>query len=150
MRQLTVSKMTVEPKTNTLIGLALFLTNSEGDSELDLLFVSPNWQRRGVASEMAAAAVNELVESGSSTLYSTFHICNEQSRAWHLKFGFAELPDQMYCRLKYSWYKHEIWRNEKLGALENVEELKRNRDHWLAQLDEVFKNQVFRQSAERK
>lgn len=138
-KTLEVSKMAFEPNTGDLIGLALFLINRENEAELDLLFVKPPYQGKGVATEMVAAAANELLTSGTGKIVSRYHVCNERSREWHTKFGFKELPDQAYIRMKYAWYKHEVWRNEKLGTSVNLKELEKQRDYWFGQLDDGFR-----------
>lgn len=138
-KPLDVSKMVFDPKTKDFIGLALFLINRENEVELDLLFVRPPYQGKGVATEMVATAANELLTSGTTKIVSRYHVCNEGSREWHTKVGFIELPDQFYIRMKYSWYKHEVWRNENLGTVTNLEGLRKQRDYWCGQLDDGFR-----------
>lgn len=56
-------------------------------------------------------------------------------------------PDQFYCRLKYSFYWHEVWRHEKLVAIDqnnyligkNLEELRQERDRWYEQIEDDWK-----------
>lgn len=138
-KPLEVSQIALEPKTNDLIGLALFLINRENEAELDLLFVRPPYQGKGVATEMVTTAANELLASGTNKIVSRYHVCNEGSRDWHTKFGFKQLPDQFYIRMKYSWYKYEIWRNKKLGITADLKELQQKRDYWFEQLDDLFR-----------
>lgn len=122
-----------------LMGVVLLLTNEDGKVCLDLLYVLPAWQRRKIANNMVATAVNSLHQAGVETLTSTYHICNEDSRRWHHAFGFEDVHDQMYIRLKYSWYRNEIWRREKLGLAAGLDELKQERDRWCSQLDEQWR-----------
>jgi GNAT superfamily N-acetyltransferase len=125
-----VSRMALEPNSHRLIGLALFVENKQERVELDLLLVKPSHQRTGIATQMVASAINSLDEDGVSELRSGFHICNDCSRAWHHKLGFEEIPEYLYCRFQYSWYRHEIWRREKLGQIEQLEELRTEKDRW--------------------
>jgi GNAT superfamily N-acetyltransferase len=125
-----VSKMAVEPDSQQIIGLALFVENKEQRFELDLLFVKPSHQRKGIATQMVASAINNLYADGIEDLRCGYHICNEGSRAWQHSLGFQEIPDYFYCRLKAAWYRDEIWRREELGASEQLEELRTERDRW--------------------
>jgi GNAT superfamily N-acetyltransferase len=149
---LPVSMMALEPNTDKIIGIALFVQKKEGDIELDLLFVKPSHQRRGIATQMVTKAANILYQNGVRELRCAHHICNEQSRDWQHKYGFEIIPDQFYCRLKYSFYRDEVWRKEKLAEMgvtepvlnasqktidrrqspinENLEELRQERDRW--------------------
>jgi GNAT superfamily N-acetyltransferase len=120
----------------SIIGLALLLTDEAGDVCLDLLCVVPAYQRQEIATCMVATAVNHLAVLGVETLSSAYHICNESSRNWHHLFGFMDVYDQMYIRLKYAWYRNEVWRRDKLGLFDGLDALKAERDFWLAQLDE--------------
>jgi GNAT superfamily N-acetyltransferase len=114
----------------SISGIALLLTDDEGEVCLDLLYVVPNYQRQHIATQMVATAVNDLHAAGIATLTSTYHICNEDSRRWHHAFGFVDVYDQMYIRLKYAWYRNEIWRREKLGLMEGLDALVAKRDYW--------------------
>lgn len=123
----------------SLIGVALLLTDEDSKVCLDLLYVLPAWQRQKIATNMVATAVNSLYQARVETLISTYHICNEDSRRWHHAFGFVDVYDQMYIRLKYAWYRNEIWRREKLGLTEGLDALVEERDRWYAQLDEMWR-----------
>ncbi len=120
----------------SIIGLALLLTDEAGEVCLDLLYVVPAYQRQKIATCMVATAVNHLAVLGVETLISAYHICNESSRNWHHRFDFVDVYDQMYIRLKYAWYRNEVWRRDKLGLVDGLDALKAERAFWLAQLDE--------------
>ena len=128
-----VSRMALEPNSQQIVGLALFVENREERVELDLLLVKPSHQRMGIATQMVASAINSLYADGSEDLRCGYHICNEGSRAWQHSLGFQEIPDYFYCRLKAAWYRDEIWRREELGAseqIEQLEELRMEKDRW--------------------
>jgi len=103
------------------IGAAL-VTLEEGWALLDVIFVAAHWQRRGVASALAATAVNALVEFGSiRTFVSRYHLGNEVSRAWHHRFGFVEEPDLLVARLRYRAASDEHARNHWRHEVERLE-----------------------------
>lgn len=52
---------------------------------------------------------------------------------------FQDIYDQFYIRLKYAWFRHEIWRHEQLGLPDRIEELTRRRDDWHSQLQDDWK-----------
>jgi GNAT superfamily N-acetyltransferase len=134
------SRMSLEPNSQQIIGLALFAEKKTGQTketdqseehvELDLLLVQPSYQRRGIATQMVASAIDSLYAEGVRDLRSGYHICNDRSRDWHRSLGFEEMPDYFYCRLKAAWYRDRIWRLEKLGAVEQLEELITEKDRW--------------------
>jgi RimJ/RimL family protein N-acetyltransferase len=144
---LSVSVMALEPNTDRIIGVALFVQKEEGHTELDLLFVKPSHQRMGIATQMVTKATNILYNNGVRELRCAHHICNEQSRDWQHKYGFEIIPDQFYCRLKYSFYRHEVWRHEKMAETQqsqcvnskNLEELRQERDRWYEQIEDDWK-----------
>ncbi len=138
-KPLSASVIVMRPNMNQVVGLALFLENREGHTKLDLLYVVPSYQRKGIATQMVAHAANILYDEGVQTLYSAYHICNEGSHDWQHSYGFLEIPDQFYCRLKYAWFRHEIWRREKLGIEEGVCELETERDRWYEQLTDDWR-----------
>ncbi len=141
-KPLPLSAMAIDLKSKKLIGLALFVEKDDGRSELDLLFVRKTHRLRGVASQMVQTAVNTLFESGCKELWSAYHVCNEVSRSWHTNFGFTEVPDQMYIRMKYYWYRHEIWRLSKIGENDKIPELKLQEEHCYDQLDDLSKDGI--------
>ncbi len=141
-----VSRMVLEPNSDRIVGLALFVENkaesfrsglktpettrAEERIELDLLLVQPEYQRTGIATEMVAGAIDSLYADGVKDLRSGYHICNDRSRAWHHSLGFKDVPEYFHCKLKAAWYRHEIWRREKLGKIDRLEELRIEKDRW--------------------
>jgi GNAT superfamily N-acetyltransferase len=125
-----VSRMVLEPNNDRIIGLALFVENTEEGVELDLLLVKPSHQRMGIATQMVASAIDSLYADGVRDLRSGYHICNDLSRDWHHSLGFEDVPEYFHCKLKAAWYRHEIWRREQLGKIERIEELRTEKDRW--------------------
>ncbi|PID48602.1 MAG: hypothetical protein CR991_10910 [Proteobacteria bacterium] len=122
----------------SLAGLALVVTNTFGETELDLLYVMPDSQRRQVAHAMLQHILKHLRQTGEETLRSTRHICNEASRNWHAAMGFQDDYDWLYVRLKCAWYQREIWRHLQLGWTDELENLQSKLAYW-RELEEHFK-----------
>jgi RimJ/RimL family protein N-acetyltransferase len=118
---------------------AAMVTLTKNGPLLYLLFVAPEWQRRGLATAMVSAAVNELHELGEKTLTSKYHIGNEQSMTWHQRFGFVEEPDLRRARLYLQQAKVELWRREKIGRLaaEERAELTAGVARWEAEVERL-------------
>jgi GNAT superfamily N-acetyltransferase len=93
----------------------------DGSFLLDLLYVIPTWQRRGVATALLSVVSNELFQLGIPTLGSRYLLGNEESRLWHQRFGFEEREDFMLARRYYHHYALELGRREKIGDLDNAE-----------------------------
>jgi RimJ/RimL family protein N-acetyltransferase len=102
------------PDEEVLAGAAMVTLTKNGPL-LYLLFVTPEWQRRGLATALVSAAISELHELGESTLTSRYHIGNEQSLAWHQRFGFVEEPDLRRARLYLQQARVELARRDKIG-----------------------------------
>src|SRR5262245_21704083 len=126
------------PDEETFAGAAM-VTSTENGPLLYLLFVAPPWQRRGLATAMVSAAINELYELGEKTLTSRYHIGNEQSLAWHQRFGFIEAPDLRRARLYLQQSKVDLWRREKIGGLTAEERAKLTADiaRWEAEVEKL-------------
>jgi GNAT superfamily N-acetyltransferase len=104
------------PEEGTVTGAAM-VTSTDNGPLLYLLFVAPQCQRRGLATALVSAAINELHELGEKTLTSRYHIGNEQSLNWHQRFGFIEEPDLRRARLYMQQARVELWRREQIGPL---------------------------------
>ena len=74
----------------SVVGAALLVRRNDGCPLLDGLFVSPEWQRKGVATALVSSAIGELCRGGIKVLQSAYVLGNHQSRAWHRRFGFVE------------------------------------------------------------
>jgi GNAT superfamily N-acetyltransferase len=133
---LAASVIALAPGSQELAGLALLIGRSEEEAHLDLLYVRPGFQRQGVATAMLNWASHRLLEAGFQTLSSRYHICNEQSRLWHHRYGFEDEYDWYYAQLKVGWYRSEIWRRKKLGLMDELDRLEQERDRWASLIPE--------------
>jgi GNAT superfamily N-acetyltransferase len=102
---LTASRVAGETRAEAgatkLIGAALITEGGEEPPLLDILFVVPHWCGKGIATALVSAACNELQATRVKTLDSRYLLGNEESRAWHQKFGFTEKPDLLLARTYY-------------------------------------------------
>ena len=80
--------------------------------------VRPSFRRRGIASALVGAAVDELRAEGATVLRSAHCVANEESVLWHRAFGFEEEPDLHLARLRRAFFFHEMSRHEGLGTAE--------------------------------
>ncbi|MBV7335229.1 GNAT family N-acetyltransferase [Chloroflexi bacterium TSY] len=80
-----------------VIGTILIVEKEDGPL-VDLLFVVPDWHRKGVATALASTALNVLHTSGNEKLRSRFLLGNAESRQWHHRFGFVDEPDLWVAR----------------------------------------------------
>ncbi|MBI3759097.1 MAG: GNAT family N-acetyltransferase [Deltaproteobacteria bacterium] len=136
---LSASRVAVAPgAAATLLGAALLIAGRDS-ARLDLLFVHPAWQGRGLATALVADAVNHLHLYGEARLLSRYHIGNDASRRWHQRFGFVEEPDLQRARLYRTAVRQELWRRERLGELppEERRRLQIELAAWQAQVDEL-------------
>lgn len=134
---LPASVIALEPNTQKLAGLALFVLRAEQRPRLDLLYVLPPFQRQGIATAMVTWGMNCLLKSKFQELFSAYHICNDQSRQWHHKLGFQDVYDPYYIRIRVGWLKHEIWRREASKELTGLEALIYEEEQWQSQLEEI-------------
>lgn len=121
--QLDLCRIALSSNKNKLIGACLISKYKFGFKN-EILFVHPNHQRSGIGTALVSIVLNELMKISEKLFWSEYHICNEQSRNWHEKLGFAEVPDIMTLRLRRNYLKNQIWRNEQLGDFDKIEKLK--------------------------
>jgi GNAT superfamily N-acetyltransferase len=107
---------------------------------LDCLFVRPKWFRQGLATVVAARAVNELAARGFTSLRSFAMLANEASLAWHTAFGFRELPDLFVAQARYHSALYERERLETIGRLtdEDRERLTTLAEQWGAEAEALY------------
>jgi GNAT superfamily N-acetyltransferase len=82
-----------EDPVEVVAGAALVTRAEDGCPLLDMLFVRPRWQRRGLAAALVSWSLRELLAQGEAALRSRYLLGNEPSRAWHQHFGFTLEPD---------------------------------------------------------
>lgn len=136
---LSASRVALDPQDiEKLVGAALLVAGRDG-ARLDLLFVHPAWQGRGLATALVVEAANHLHFQGTQRLLSRYHIGNDASRHWHQRFGFVEEPDLPRARLYRTAVRQALWRRERLGNLtpEEHARLQTELDEWQAQVDEL-------------
>lgn len=121
------------------VGAALVVEKKNGIPLIDLLFVVPEWQGKGVATALVSTAMNALHAAGYPTLKSRYLLSNEPSRNWHLRFGFVEEMDSFLLSNYYDHAWHEWQRHQTLNDLsvEELDQLARTRDEWEARLEEA-------------
>ena len=90
----------------------------------EIIFVAPEKQNQGIGTHLAANLLNELHKIGEKVLWSEHHICNVQSEQWHKKFGFEEVTDIMTAKFRRNFYRHEVWRRERLEINEELNDFK--------------------------
>lgn len=113
----------IAKKEKKLIGACLIAKYKYGFKN-EILFVDSAQQRKGIGTALVTDILNNLHKKKEEIFWSEYHICNELSANWHKRFGFMEEPDIMTAKFRRSYLRHQVWRNEKLGNLEKVEELK--------------------------
>jgi len=141
---LQVSRVALGPpesrEANKPIGAALVVQLPDHWVLLDALFVTPEWQRRGIANALVAATLNELNEIGNCRgMVSRYFLGNLPSCAWHQRFGFKEEPDFLLARLYLRAATQELTQLRALGAL--TPDLERNliqeRARWESEVDRL-------------
>lgn len=110
-----------EDTIGAVAGAALLVRCRDGSPMLDMLFVRPRWQRRGVATALLSRFLEELRHRGETILRSRYHLANESSQAWHRKVGFTEEPDLLLAKLYLRCAAQELDRREKLSELGDEE-----------------------------
>ena len=115
------SRLVLDPEQPcTVIGAALVVQKPNGPF-LDMLFLRPPWQRHGLGSALAGAAMNHLHALGATHLGSALDLANAPSRRWHAKFGFVEQPNFALARVRAHAARHELWRRQEIGGLSGAE-----------------------------
>ncbi|MFN8443881.1 MAG: GNAT family N-acetyltransferase [Caldilineaceae bacterium] len=138
---LPASHLAFDPQSpqSTAIGAALIVEKNDGIPMIDLLYVVPEWQNRGVATALVSSAMNALHVVGYTTLKSRYLLSNEQSRNWHLRFGFVEEMNHFVLNNYYQDALYEWRRHKELGDLpaEELAHLETARNEWKARLVEA-------------
>lgn len=104
------------PDEAVVLGAAL-VREGQTRALLDLLFVRPPWQRKGLATALVGAVLNQLFDEGVERLRSQYLLANAGSRAWHRSFGFVDEPDLWVARAYYRHAQHTLWRARQVGGV---------------------------------
>jgi len=117
----------------SIVGAALVVEDADGPN-LDLLFVRPRWQRRGLGLALVQSTMNALHEAGETHLDGGYNVANDASAAVHRRLGFEELPELLNAQDQLHCARHELRRREQGGDLTDAErqELERALAHWEA------------------
>jgi len=99
---------------------AALLTRSGPGPLLDMIFVAPEYRRKGIARALLHAAMSELHGPGEQVLWSKHLLANEVSAAWHQAMGFEEGQDLNLAKLRASHAHAELDRREKAHDLDLV------------------------------
>jgi hypothetical protein len=107
---------------------------------LDCLFVRPRCFRQGLATAVAARAVNGLAAAGFTSLRSFSMLANEPSIAWHTAFGFRELPDLFVAQARCYSALYERERLDAIGRLTDAdrEQLTALAEQWDAEARRLY------------
>src|SRR5262249_49522566 len=121
-----------------LIGAALVKQRQSG-ALLDCLFVAPEQARQGWATAMMVQVVQNLSALGERSLLSHVHLANEASLAWHLRFGFREIPDLWIAEHRWRTYAAEVERCHRLNRYPKIKlaHLKELETYWLAEAERL-------------
>ena len=125
------SFVAVAPTGRSIAGAAMVVTGVDGPN-LDLLFVRPRWQKRGLATALVQSAMNRLHTLGEAILDSGYVVANAESAAWHKRFGFWELPDLTRAKEEFYCAHWELRRRRDEGTLTPKEcrEMATRAAHW--------------------
>jgi GNAT superfamily N-acetyltransferase len=86
LRQLQIGHVLVAMDNEQLIGFAAMNLRSDGQAELDGLFVEPSHWRQGLGRRLVEAIEKVAEQAGSDTLHL---IANPRAEAFYIRCGFA-------------------------------------------------------------
>jgi ribosomal protein S18 acetylase RimI-like enzyme len=112
---------TVIVRDGQIAAAALFKDREAKPALLDCLLVRPAYFRQGLATAVATRAVYELARTGAAVLRRSAMLANEASIAWHLAFGFREIPDALVAQARFYEASGECDRLDALGKLAPAE-----------------------------
>lgn len=101
------SRIAVDEANELVIGAALVVRAKHG-MEVNLLFVRPEYRRRGIATDLVNVVMNALHLAGEKVLTSGHLLANEESGNWHRRFGFEEEMDLSVTRWRWSTLRHNL------------------------------------------
>ena len=115
---------------------ASIIARSENGALLQPIFVSINYRRHGLATQLLAASARSLAEQGCEELHSRCNLGNEASMAWHVKCGFSEIPEGLPAGHRANIYSQEAERQERLN-LPSAKEMRALADLWKKERDRL-------------
>jgi len=134
-KPLSASAIVIDPKTQIVVATALFTEKKEHGACLELLYVRPAYQRKGIGTRLIYRSMHAIAQQGYSQLTSRYHICNHHSRQFYHKLGFQDVCDRYYLGTYTAWLRNEIYRRETLRILEGLEEMKQEQKQLQEKLD---------------
>ncbi len=138
-KPLSASVIAIDPKSQTVIATALVTDKKEQGAGLELLYVRPSYQRKGIGTRIIHRSICTLAQQGYSQLTSRYHICNHHSRQFYHKLGFQDVCDRYYLRTYTAWLGNEIYRREQLRMLDGIEALKQEQNQLQVKLKKLEK-----------
>ncbi len=98
---------------------------------LNLVFVDPAVQRRGLAGALLARALDARPDV--PLIFSSARLANVPSLAWHERCGFLEVPNLQVLRMRGQHYDEERRRHKELGDVpeEELGRLDQEADYWI-------------------
>ncbi|XZE17550.1 GNAT family N-acetyltransferase [Pirellulaceae bacterium SH449] len=82
---------------------------------LQPIFVATGYQRRGIATNLLLASLQDVSMGAEHRLCSKCNLGNEASMSWHLRCGFIEEPCRWTAGHRANIYTQEAERQEMLG-----------------------------------
>jgi len=128
-----------QDESEAVVGAALLIRTEDRRPMLDMLFIRPRWQRRGLATALLSGCLEELHRREEPILRSRYHLANEASLAWHREFGFTEEPDLSLAQLYLRCAAQELRRRESAGGLGDEERhsLLAEQERWESRVKEL-------------
>lgn len=80
------------------------------------------------------------IRKHAGTHIDAYFALNQASQDWHHAFGFEDVYDQYFIRMKYGWYRREIHRLKALGVTGNLAALQQECDCWYKLLEDDWKS----------
>lgn len=96
---------------------------------LQPIFVATSHQRQGIATRLLDDALLGLASRAETQLHSHCNLGNVASMAWHLRYGFIEVPNRWAAGHRANIYWQEAERLELLG-LPTAAAMRELADHW--------------------
>jgi len=130
---------TPQDDTEAVVGAALLIRTEDERPMLDMLFMRPRWQRRGLATALLSRCLEELHRREEPILRSRHHLANEASQAWHREFGFTGEPDLSLAQLYLRCAVQELSRRESAGGFSDEERrrLLAEQERWEGRVKEL-------------